>query len=158
MGRALRWPRGHARAHHGPVRRHAASSHADGHSLPARHGLHRRPLARQALRLCGAHRERARVRAHLLRRLRGARSRPLPALPPLPALSSSAPLTTHVIRLLPPHPPRMATPSIAADSAPLLEAPGFLLLNYGRATPVVTILGHLAYGAIVGLFVSAAAR
>jgi hypothetical protein len=40
----------------------------------------------------------------------------------------------------------------AADSAPLLESPGFLLLNYGRATPAVTILAHLAYGAIVGVF------
>jgi len=66
--------------------------------------------------------------------------------------------TTLVNVILPALHPRMGTPSSAADSAPLLEAPGFLLLNYGRATPVVTILGHLAYGAIVGLFVSAAAR
>jgi RsiW-degrading membrane proteinase PrsW (M82 family) len=33
-----------------------------------------------------------------------------------------------------------------------------MLLNYGRATPVLTILGHLAYGAIVGAFVAASAR
>ena len=25
-------------------------------------------------------------------------------------------------------------------------------LNYGRATPVATILAHMAYGAIVGFF------
>ena len=65
--------------------------------------------------------------------------------------------TTLVNVLLPALHPRMGTPSSAADSTPLLEAPGFMLLNYGRATPVVTILGHLAYGAIVGIFVAAAA-
>lgn len=27
-----------------------------------------------------------------------------------------------------------------------------MLLNYGRATPIATVLGHMAYGAIVGLF------
>jgi hypothetical protein len=55
--------------------------------------------------------------------------------------------------LLPAIHPRMGTPFSAADTAPLLESPGFMLLNYGRGTPVVTILGHLAYGAIVGAFV-----
>jgi hypothetical protein len=55
--------------------------------------------------------------------------------------------------LLPVIHPRMGTPDSAADSSPLLEAPGFMLLNYGRATPVVAILSHLAYGAIVGLFI-----
>ena len=34
----------------------------------------------------------------------------------------------------------------------VLEPPGFMLLNYGRATPVVTTVGHIAYGAIVGGF------
>lgn len=55
--------------------------------------------------------------------------------------------------LLPAIHPRMGTPMSAADSAPLLEPPGFMLLNYGRATPIVTVLSHLAYGAIVGAFV-----
>jgi hypothetical protein len=58
--------------------------------------------------------------------------------------------------LLPMIHPRMATPETAADSSPLLEPPGFMLLNYGRSTPVVTMLGHMAYGAIVGGFVKAA--
>jgi hypothetical protein len=31
-----------------------------------------------------------------------------------------------------------------------------MLLNYGRATPAVTVLAHLAYGAIVGWFAGAA--
>jgi hypothetical protein len=44
----------------------------------------------------------------------------------------------------------------AAGSAPLLEPPGFMLLNYGRRTPLATILAHVAYGAIVGGFVSLA--
>jgi hypothetical protein len=66
--------------------------------------------------------------------------------------------TTLVNVLLPAVHPRMATPSSAADSSPLLEPPGFMLLNYGRATPVLTILGHMAYGAIVGAFVAGSAR
>jgi hypothetical protein len=58
--------------------------------------------------------------------------------------------------LLPAVHPRMGTPFSAADSAPLLEPPGFMLLNYGRETPVVTILAHLAYGGIVGWFIGGA--
>ena len=45
----------------------------------------------------------------------------------------------------------------AADSAPLLEPPGFLMRNYGRGTPIATLLAHIAYGAIVGGFASIAA-
>jgi apolipoprotein N-acyltransferase len=58
--------------------------------------------------------------------------------------------------LLPLVHPRMATPLTAAGQSPLLEPPGFLMLNYGRATPAVTLAGHVAYGAIVGGFVSLA--
>lgn len=32
----------------------------------------------------------------------------------------------------------------------LLQPPGFLALHYGRGTPIVTILAHAAYGAILG--------
>jgi hypothetical protein len=42
----------------------------------------------------------------------------------------------------------------AADSSPLLEPPGFLMRNYGHGTAVVTLLAHVAYGAIVGGFVA----
>jgi hypothetical protein len=66
--------------------------------------------------------------------------------------------TTLVNVLLPAVHPRMGMPSSAADSSPLLEPPGFMLLNYGRTTPVVTILAHLAYGAIIGEFVAASAK
>lgn len=54
--------------------------------------------------------------------------------------------------LLPAVHPRMGTPWSDAEETPLLEAPGFLLMNYGRRTVVWTILGHVAYGAIVGGF------
>jgi hypothetical protein len=37
---------------------------------------------------------------------------------------------------------------------PLLEPPGFLLLNYGRQTLLGTIIAHIAHGAIVGGFAS----
>jgi hypothetical protein len=58
--------------------------------------------------------------------------------------------------LLPVVHPRMGTGFTAAGSAPLLEPPGFLLLNYGRQTPLVTVVAHVAYGAIVGGFISLA--
>jgi hypothetical protein len=56
--------------------------------------------------------------------------------------------------LLPVVHPRMGTGFHAAGDAPLLEPPGFLLLNYGRQTPLVTVVAHLAYGAIVGGFIA----
>jgi hypothetical protein len=59
--------------------------------------------------------------------------------------------------LLPAVHPRMGTGFTAAGAAPLLEPPGFLLLNYGRSTPLATVVAHVAYGAIVGGFVSLAA-
>jgi hypothetical protein len=56
--------------------------------------------------------------------------------------------------LLPAVHPRMGKPWTDARSTPVLEPPGFLLSNYGRATLVATFVLHLAYGAIVGLFAS----
>jgi hypothetical protein len=58
--------------------------------------------------------------------------------------------------LLPVVHPRMGTHATSARSTPLLEPPGFMLVNYGRQTPFVAILAHVAYGMIVGAFVSAA--
>jgi hypothetical protein len=54
--------------------------------------------------------------------------------------------------LLPAIHPRMGTPWTDAEETPILEAPGFMLHNYGRATAIVTFLVHLAYGTIVGAF------
>ena len=62
--------------------------------------------------------------------------------------------TALVGTLLPVVHPRMGSALSAADSNPLLEPPGFLLRNYGRGTPIVTLLAHIAYGAIVGGFAS----
>jgi hypothetical protein len=59
--------------------------------------------------------------------------------------------------LLPVVHPRMGSTLSAADSAPLLEPPGFLMRNYGRGTPIATVLAHIAYGAIVGGLASIAA-
>jgi hypothetical protein len=58
--------------------------------------------------------------------------------------------------LLPVVHPRMGTGFDAAGSAPLLEPPGFMLRNYGRQTPLATLVSHVAYGAIVGGFVGLA--
>lgn len=58
--------------------------------------------------------------------------------------------------VLPVFHPRMGTPSTAADARALLEPPGFLMLNFGRRTPIVSLLAHVAYGTIVGGFVSLA--
>ncbi len=54
--------------------------------------------------------------------------------------------------LLPVVHPRMGSTLSAANSGPLLEPPGFLMRNYGRGTPIATVVAHIAYGAIVGGF------
>jgi hypothetical protein len=58
--------------------------------------------------------------------------------------------------LLPVVHPKMGTPFSGADSSPLLEPPGFMMMNYGRATPLVSLAAHIAYGAIVGGFTALA--
>jgi hypothetical protein len=56
--------------------------------------------------------------------------------------------------LLPLVHPRMGRPWTDARSTPLLETPGFMMLNYGPSTPVVSTIAHVLYGAIVGGFTS----
>jgi hypothetical protein len=63
--------------------------------------------------------------------------------------------TTLVNVLLPAVHPRMGSSLSASNTTPLLEPPGFLMLNYGRATPVVTVAAHIVYGGIIGVFVAA---
>ena len=46
--------------------------------------------------------------------------------------------------------PRIATTDTAANDISLIEPPGFLMLNYGRNTFLVSLLAHIAFGAIVG--------
>ena len=52
--------------------------------------------------------------------------------------------------LLPLVHPRIATSDTAANEISLIEPPGFLLLNYGRDTFLITIVAHVAFGAVVG--------
>jgi hypothetical protein len=54
--------------------------------------------------------------------------------------------------LLPAVHPRMGTLWSDSEETPILEPPGFMLVNYGRRTAVWTLLVHVAYGAIVGGF------
>ncbi len=50
--------------------------------------------------------------------------------------------------------PRMATETRGPDPTRQLEPPGFMALHYGRGTPIVTIVAHLLYGGILGMFYS----
>jgi hypothetical protein len=59
--------------------------------------------------------------------------------------------------LLPVVHPRMGNSMSAADTVAHLEPPGFLMLNYGRRTPVVMLIAHIVYGAIVGGFIALSA-
>ena len=57
-----------------------------------------------------------------------------------------------VLPLLPGIHPRMVSDFRGPEPTRLLEPPGFLATNYGRMTPVVTIIAHAIYGAIIGAF------
>jgi hypothetical protein len=57
-----------------------------------------------------------------------------------------------ILPLLPGVHPRMVSDFRGPEPTRLLEPPGFLATNYGRMTPVVTILAHAIYGAIIGAF------
>lgn len=60
--------------------------------------------------------------------------------------------TALVSVLLPVVHPRMGGTDTAAVSAALLEPPGFMMLNYGTGTPLVSLAAHVAYGTLVGGF------
>ncbi len=57
-----------------------------------------------------------------------------------------------LLPLLPGIHPRMVSDFRGPEPTRLLEPPGFLTMNYGRATPVITIIVHMIYGAILGHF------
>ena len=48
--------------------------------------------------------------------------------------------------------PRMARPFQGPTPTRQLEPPGFLAVNYGTATPMVTFFAHLVYGGMLGTF------
>lgn len=54
--------------------------------------------------------------------------------------------------LLPGIHPRMASEQFGPDPTRQLEPPGFLALHYGAGTPVVSIVAHIIYGAVLGGF------
>jgi hypothetical protein len=54
--------------------------------------------------------------------------------------------------LLPGLHPHMVSEYFGPTPNRLLQPPGFLALHYGRRTPIVTMIAHLLYGAIVGAF------
>jgi hypothetical protein len=56
-----------------------------------------------------------------------------------------------MVPLLPGIHPRMASERAGPSTGPALEPPGLLGLNYGRETPLVTMLAHVAFGVALGL-------
>jgi hypothetical protein len=54
--------------------------------------------------------------------------------------------------LLPGLHPRMVSEYDGPTPNRRLQPPGFMALNYGRRTPVVAIVAHVMYGAIIGHF------
>jgi hypothetical protein len=48
--------------------------------------------------------------------------------------------------------PRMVSEYFGPTPNRQLQPPGFLALNYGRRTPIVALVSHLLYGAILGAF------
>jgi len=55
-----------------------------------------------------------------------------------------------VLPLLPGLHPRMVSDFRGPEPTRLLEPPGFLTTNYGRKTPVLLLVAHTLYGAIIG--------
>lgn len=48
--------------------------------------------------------------------------------------------------------PRMANPTQGPSPTRQLQPAGFLALNYGKGTPVVSTIAHLIYGGVLGTF------
>jgi hypothetical protein len=57
-----------------------------------------------------------------------------------------------LLPLLPGLHPRMASEHRGPEPTRALEPPGFLGLNYGHRTPLIALLAHVMYGAILGAF------
>ncbi len=51
---------------------------------------------------------------------------------------------------------RMATEGHGPRYHRGLQPPGFMALHYGRRTPIMTLLAHIAYGALIGGFYTVA--
>lgn len=57
-----------------------------------------------------------------------------------------------LLPLLPGVHPRMVSDFRGPEPTRLLEPPGYLAMNYGRLTPLLTLVAHTLYGAILGAF------
>lgn len=77
--------------------------------------------------------------------IKGAVGAGIGALHALFLLAAFLPLLPHV------H-PRMASEDDGPTVRRRLEPPGFLGLNYGKATPLTTLVGMVLYGLVLGLF------
>jgi hypothetical protein len=66
------------------------------------------------------------------------------------ALHVSVALTA-LVPLLPGVHPRLASARAGPASTALLEPPGLLGRNYGRETPLVAVVAHLAFGVSLGM-------
>ena len=69
------------------------------------------------------------------------------------ALHGVAALTL-IIPVLPGIHPRMASDRTGPEKDTVLEPPGLLGLNYGRATALVTLLAHVLFGSLLGIFLT----
>jgi len=59
-----------------------------------------------------------------------------------------------ILPLLPEVHPRLASEYDGPSEGQRLEPPGFMGLNYGYRTPLVTLVAHTAYGALLGALFS----
>src|SRR5687768_8058077 len=59
---------------------------------------------------------------------------------------------TLIVPLLPGVHQRMGSSRSGTHLPAALEPPGLLALNYGPQTPVVTLMAHVVYGAVLGMF------
>jgi hypothetical protein len=61
---------------------------------------------------------------------------------------------TLIIPILPGVHPRMASERTGPELRAVLEPPGLLGLNYGTQTPAFALAAHIAYGTLLGSFLS----
>jgi hypothetical protein len=59
-----------------------------------------------------------------------------------------------IVPLLPGVHPHMSSDRAGLGAGAALEPPGLLALNYGRETPLVTMLAHVAYGVALGVLLA----
>ena len=68
----------------------------------------------------------------------------------LVGLAHGVVLLVAVLPVVPHLHPRMASDYAAIAEEPRLEPPGFMALNYGPRTPLCTLAGQFAFGAVLG--------